>query len=316
MSGNLKAGVVGVGHLGRHHARVFADMEGVDLVGVVDRDEERASEIAKRHGARVFQCAEELAREIEIASVAVNTVEHEKVATALLEQDVATLVEKPIATSVEEGRRLVDLAAERGVPLAVGHIERCQPAVGELANKVKDPRFLEIHRLAPFKPRSLDVDVILDLMIHDLDICRFLLRGAKVVSFDASGTEALTDKIDIASVRIRFETGAAANLTASRISVEPVRRIRVFERGSFTSCDTAQGTLAVFSVDRSSGTLPKIDKNIVPVPAEEPLVRELGSFVSAVRQGDQPFCTGEDGLAALELALAIRDSIEAQNAGK
>lgn len=309
----LRAGVIGVGHLGRHHARHLHELPGVELVGVVDTDAERAEEIAKRHDARVFPDAKTLASEIDVATVAASTTVHEDVATPLLKAGVATLVEKPIASTAEEGRRLVELAANKGTLLAVGHIERCQPVVEELRQIVSRPRFIEIHRLAPFKPRSLDVDVVLDLMIHDFDLCRFLIGDHEVVSFDASGTPAFTDRIDIASARVRFDNGAAANLTASRISVEPVRRIRVFEPGAYFSCDTAAARLARFTVEKKSTSLPKVDMQPMPVPSGDALARELTIFLDAARNGGRPACTGEEGLAALELALTVRASIEEQN---
>lgn len=312
----LRAGVVGVGHLGRHHARHWAQIENVTLVGIVDTDTERAQEIAARHGARVFPDIVSLAREIDIASVAAPTVHHETVTTPLLEHGVATLVEKPIAASVDEGRRMVELARRKGVPLAVGHIERCQPAVLALKERVRNPRFLEIHRLAEFKPRSLDVDVVLDLMIHDIDLCQFLLGGIGVRSLDASGTPALTDHIDIASVRIRFDNGAAANLTASRISVENVRRLRVFEPGAYLSCDTTgAGRLAVFRVAKG-GELPGVAMEQVTLEPNDALNTELRLFANAVRgQGPLP-CTGEEGLQALDVALRVRAAIEAEESAR
>lgn len=314
MSAPLRAGVVGVGHLGRHHARLYASLPGVTLVGVVDSNRAQAETIAAQYGARVFADAASLAREVDLASVATPTTAHEEAATPLLEAGRPVLVEKPIAPSVEAGQRLVALAARHGVPLMVGHTERFHPAIGALKDRVSDPRFLEIHRLAPFTPRSLDVDVILDLMIHDLDLCRVLLGPRKVLFMDASGTAALTDKIDIASVRLRFEGGAAANLTASRISHEKLRRVRVFEPGAFMGCDTGNSTLSVYRVVREPGKAPEVRGETVGLPAEEPLGRELAAFVAAAAGGPLQ-SSGEDGLAALELALSIRDNIQAQQTG-
>lgn len=200
----LRAGVVGVGALGRHHARLYASTPGVKLVGVVDLDRARAQEIASTYGARVLPSPEALAREVDLASVATPTTAHEKTAMPFLEAGKAVLVEKPIADGLDSARRLVERAAAGKTPLMVGHTERFHPAFAALKERTTDPRFLEIHRLAPFTPRSLDVDVILDLMIHDLDLCRVLFGPREVKFLDASGTPALTDKIDIASVRIRF----------------------------------------------------------------------------------------------------------------
>lgn len=309
----LKAGVVGVGHLGRHHARLYASLPGVQLVGVVDKNPDQASQIATTYGAKVFPDVESLAREVDLASVATPTTLHEATAAPLLEAGRAVLVEKPIAASAAEAQRMIDLARARGVPLMVGHTERFHPAMAALIERVRDPRFLEIHRLAPFTPRSLDVDVILDLMIHDLDLCRLLLGPKEVKFFDASGTAALTNKIDIASVRIRFEGGAAANITASRISHEKVRRVRVFEPGAFLACDTGTGTMSFYRLEGEPGKIPQVRGETVGLPPEEPLGRELSAFVQAVANGTAIPCSGEDGLAALDLALRIRTAIEQEN---
>ncbi|MDQ7007044.1 MAG: Gfo/Idh/MocA family oxidoreductase [Acidobacteriota bacterium] len=312
MSVSLRAGVVGVGSLGQHHARIYGEIPGVRLVGIVDSDPRRAGEIAARHGCRVFPDAASLAAEVDLASVATPTTAHQPVAEVLLAAGVATLVEKPLAGDIAEGRSLVALARRQGVPLMVGHTERFNPAVSALLGQTRDPRFIEIHRLAPFVPRSLDVDVILDLMIHDLDLCRVLLSRAEVQSFDASGTAALTERIDIASVRLRFADGAAANLTASRISQERIRRVRVFEIGAFHACDTVNGTASTFRVQREADAPPRIVGEELTLPPGEPLGRELAAFCQAVAAGDRVPVPGEDGLAALELALEIRDDIESQ----
>lgn len=311
MEAKLRAGVVGVGHLGRHHARLYATLPRTTLVGVVDADPAQAAAIAAQHGARVFPTVEALAAEVDALSVATPTTFHEEVALPLLEAGKSVLVEKPITTTVEAGRRLIEAARKSGATLMVGHVERFNPAIAALRERVRDPRFLEIHRLAPFTPRSLDVDVILDLMIHDLDLCRVLLGPREIVHLDASGTPALTDKIDIASVRIRFAGGAAANVTASRISNEKIRRVRVFEPGRFLACDTGAGTLAYYYVVREPGKPGEVRGETVGLPPEEPLARELSAFADAVLDGRPSPCSGEDGVAALELALRVRDAVEA-----
>ncbi|MDH3285676.1 MAG: Gfo/Idh/MocA family oxidoreductase [Acidobacteriota bacterium] len=310
MTRRIRAGVVGVGYLGRHHARIWSGLPGVRLAGVVDLDTERAAEVAGKYDASRFASIDELAREIDVASVATPTATHEDCAAPLLERGVAVLVEKPIAPDMKSGTRMRDLAARSGAPLMVGHTERFHPAVTGLLERVSRPRFVEIHRLAPFKPRSLDVDVLLDLMIHDLDLCRLIFDRRPVTRFDASGTPALTDHIDIASVRVRFEGGAAANLTASRISGEPVRRVRVFEPGAFVACDTAANTLSVYRLVRQADG-PRVTTEQVDVPREEPLAREIAAFRDAVTGGTEVPCTAEDGLAALDLALRIGEAIEA-----
>jgi predicted dehydrogenase len=313
VAGKLKAGVVGVGSLGQHHARLYASMDGVELVGVYETDEERAREITSKHGGRPFDSLEALAKEVDLVSVASPTTTHEEATSLLIDASVATLVEKPIAASLEQAERLVERARSRGVPLMVGHIERFNPAVTALIQRAERPRFLEIHRLAPFVPRSLDVDVILDLMIHDLDLCRVLFDRQTLRWFDASGTPALSRKIDIASVRLRFEDGAAANLTASRISHEKVRRVRAFEPGRYLACDTIANTVSAYSLDES-GAEPTIrSESFAPEPVE-PLRAELQAFRDAVARGEEVPVSGEDGTAALRLALEIRDAIETPGA--
>ncbi len=310
-TGPLRAGVVGVGHLGRHHARLYASLPGSILVGVVDHDGEKAARVAREHGVRVFPDGASLASEIDVASVAVPTRDHEREAVPMIDAGVATLVEKPIAPDLDSGRRLVERAARRGVPFMVGHTERFHPAISLLRGQLTRPRYLEVHRLAPFTPRSLDVDVVLDLMIHDLDMCRFLLGPVEATLLDAAGAAALSDKIDIATARVKFAGGATANLTASRISPERMRRIRAFESGAAFACDTGEGTLSVYRVHRNDDDRsPEIRREVLQAPGEEPLARELSQFLAAVAAGNAMPCRGEDGLAALELAISVRELIE------
>lgn len=310
MSEPLRAGVVGVGHLGKHHARIYAALPGVRLVGVVDVDRDRAGAIAAEYGAEVFDSVGALAQQIQVASVATPTRHHAEVALPLLDAGVSVLVEKPIAETQDDALRMIEQAQVRDVRLMVGHTERFQPAVAALLARLRDPRFVEIHRLAPFVPRSLDVDVVLDLMIHDLDLSRLLLGGSELTLLDASGTPALTERVDIATARLRFGPRKAANLTASRVSPARMRRIRVFERGAYYLCDTAEGTLELFRVGSRSDGGAEIERELVDVPREEPLRRELAAFVEAVRQRSVPPCSGEDGLAALRLAQRIIGQIE------
>lgn len=310
MSAALRAGVVGVGHLGRHHARLYATLPGSRLVGVVDADPERAAAIAGQFGARVFPDVPALAAEIDLASVATPTVAHEQPARELMEAGVPVLIEKPIAPDAAAGRRLVDAAARRGLPLMIGHSERFHPAVVALAGRLDGPKFLEIHRLAPFVPRSLDVDVVLDLMIHDLDLCRLVFGPRRAELIEASGAAAATPSLDIASARLRFEGGAAANLTSSRVSARRVRRIRVFQAGECWVCDTGNSTLQRVALRSAAGGVPEVVEETVEVAPGEPLGNELSVFLRLVRGEKVAVCTGEDGLAALELALGVRRSIE------
>jgi predicted dehydrogenase len=305
----LRAGVVGVGHLGRHHARLYAALPGVSLVGVFDTNPDQAAAIASAHGARVFSSLAELASQVDVASIATPTTSHLDAAKPLIEAGVQLLVEKPICDTPAAARQLIELAAQRGIGLMVGHTERFHPVISELRQQLKRAEFVECHRLAPFVPRSLDVDVVLDLMIHDLDLARLLLAGDRPVLIDASGVAVLTQRVDLASARIRFARGAA-NLTASRISAERRRRVRVFERDCYWACDTGAGTLDQFRVQTRASGERAIERASIAIPPGEPLGRELEAFVSAVRQRGPIPCTGEDGLAALEMAAEIVHQIE------
>jgi len=305
----VAVGVVGVGHLGSIHARVYQGLPGARLVGVSDRDPERARAVADAHGCEVFDDPAELAGRVEAASVAVPTEDHCAVAVPLLEAGVHVLVEKPIARNLHEADAIV-AAGERGARrVMVGHSERFNPAALVLAREVREPRFFEIHRLAEFSARSTDIDVVLDLMIHDLDLLLHL-DGTEVDSVDAVGVNALTDRVDIANARIRMRSGAVANLTASRISVEPVRRVRVFQERTYLACDTYRKTVERFRLEAVEGG-PKIVHRRLEVGEVEPLGVELAAFLDAVRADTAPPVDGRQGRRALDLALRVRRAIEA-----
>jgi predicted dehydrogenase len=300
----VRIAVVGVGHLGRHHARILAQLPGAALAGVVDVDESRAREVADRCGTEVLPGVEALPGRVDAVTIAVPTESHAAVAVPLLERGVPVLVEKPMAGSMEEATRLLDLARRRGVILAVGHTERFNPAVDAARCHLSAPRFVEGHRLGSFSPRSLDIDVVFDLMIHDLDVVLSLV-DSPVERIDAVGVPVLTPKIDIANVRLRFESGCIANLTASRISRDRIRKIRFFQPDSYVSIDYAAQDLEIWRLVRRQGALPAIEGGKQPVETEEPLKRELRDFVDAVAAGRAPRVTGEDGCRALELAERI-----------
>jgi predicted dehydrogenase len=300
--------VVGVGHLGRHHARLYAQQSGVDLVGIVDQDAERGDSIAAEYGCRRFPTVAELASQVEAASVAVPTHGHADVACELLASGVDVLVEKPLAKSLDEAERINVAAETHGKIVMVGHTERFNPAVQALATVVKRPRFFEVHRLAAFTARSTDVDVVLDLMIHDLDLL-LALDGSEPVTVDAAGVAALTDKVDIANARIRFSSGCVANLTASRISAEPVRRLRLFQDRTYLSCDTGQRKVERYQLQLSPDGTPRIDHDWLPIEDGEPLGAELEAFAAAVRERVPPRIDGRQGQRALELAHRVLESI-------
>ena len=300
----MRTAVVGVGHLGRHHARILASMPGVTLAGVVDTNAARAEAIAAANGTTAHADWREIAGGIDAAVVAVPTEAHLQVARSLLEAGVHTLVEKPLARTVEEADDLIAAAGRSGRVLAVGHSERFNPAVMAARPYVNDPRFIEVHRLGTFPDRSLDIDVVFDLMIHDLDLILTLV-ASDVEGVEAVGVPVLTPRIDIANARVRFANGCIANLTASRISREPVRKVRFFQRDAYVSIDTAAREVEMWRLVPQAGAIPKIGGGRIEVPDHEPLRCELEDFIEAVRQGRPPAVSGEQGRAALQLAARI-----------
>jgi predicted dehydrogenase len=302
----VRVAVVGVGALGQHHARVYAALPGVRLVGVFDRDEGRAAEIAGRHGAKVFGGLDALAAEVDAVSVAVPTIDHHAIARALLESGRDVLVEKPMTTTLEQGEDLIAVARRQGALLQVGHIERFNPAVDVLTRVAGHARFIEVHRLGSFSPRSLDIDVVLDLMVHDLDIV-LAIDGTEAVQVDAVGVPVLTPRVDIANARLRFDSGLIANLTASRVSAEKVRKFRVFAPSTYVSVDFGRREAQVYRLTPGDGGMPEIQVEQTSAPDEEPLKRQLAAFVEAVRRRSRPLVAGEDGLRVLRLAHVILD---------
>ncbi len=298
-----RVAVVGVGALGQHHARVYASLPGVTLTGVFDIDAQRAGEVAARHGCRVFAHLRDVVANAEAVSVAVPTVDHHRVSRALLESGKDVLVEKPMTKTLEEADDLIRLAEAAGAVLQVGHIERFNPAVDVLRAEVSAPRFIEVHRLAPPTPRSLDIDVVLDLMIHDLDIV-LSLDGSEAVQVDAVGVPVLSDKIDIANARLRFASGLIANLTASRVSAEKVRKFRVFAPRTYISADFSAREAQVYRLVEVEGR-PDIAITKGGAPEAEPLKRQLASFLEAVKTRLRPVVSGADGRRALALANTV-----------
>jgi predicted dehydrogenase len=304
---NVRIGVIGVGHLGQHHARLLASMDGVELVGICDINRGRADEIGAKVAAPAFTDSREFLGRVDAVTVAVPTIAHLDVALPFLQAGVATLVEKPIAPSVADADRLVEAAERGGAMLATGHTERFNPAVAAALPIISEPRFIEIHRLGTFPERSLDIDVIFDLMIHDLDLLLSVVRS-EVTSIEAVGVNVLTPKADIANARLRFASGCIANVTASRISRERVRKARFFQGDAYVSIDYAAQELEVFRLVKN-GPRPIIHGGKVDVTNEEPLRRELADFVEAVRSGRKPGVTGRDGRVALELATRVADTM-------
>jgi predicted dehydrogenase len=301
---SVRAAVIGVGHLGKHHARILAALPGVELVGIVDTNQERAAAIAAEHGTRVVASSGDLLGQVDAVSVAVPTESHLEVALPFLRAGVGVLVEKPMARSLDEADAMIAAAAEGGATLAVGHTERFNPAVAVARALLSDPRFIEVHRLGTFPERSLDIDVVFDLMIHDIDVVLSLVRS-EVDSIEAAGTPVLTSRIDIANARIRFENGCIANLTASRISRDRVRKIRFFQPAGYLSIDYAAQKVEGYRPVKGTGPLPTIQGGELPVVNEEPLKRELADFVEAVAMRRAPQVDGAQGRRALQLATRI-----------
>jgi predicted dehydrogenase len=300
----LRVATIGVGHLGRHHARILSGLPGATLVGVVDIKADRAAEIAAAFSSRPFTSLDEIIGEVDAVSIAVPTEAHLATALPFLERGIPVLVEKPLARSVEDADRLIAAAEARGTVLAVGHTERFNPAVAAASLHLRDPRFIEVHRLGTFPERSLDIDVVFDLMIHDLEIVLSLVK-AEVESVEAVGVPVLTGRVDIANARLRFGNGCIANVTASRISRERVRKIRFFEPDAYVSIDYAAQEVEIYRLVRGAGEPPKIEGGRLEVAREEPLARELTDFLGAVREGRPPLVTGRDGRRALALAERV-----------
>jgi predicted dehydrogenase len=298
--------VIGVGHLGRHHARILASLPGARLVAVVDTNRARANEVAAANGTRALSAYQELFGDVDAVTIAVPTERHAEIGTAFLKAGVPVLVEKPMARSLAEADALIETASDNEVTLAVGHTERFNPAVEAARPHLTDPRFIEVHRLGVFPDRSLDIDVVFDLMIHDLDVVLSIVRS-DVESVDAVGVPVLTGRVDIANARLRFTNGCIANITASRISRDRVRKIRFFQPAAYLSIDYAAQKIERWTLVTGQGPKPAIEGGEIPVQNEEPLRRELADFVDAVVSRRAPKVTGYDGRWALKLAQMITD---------
>ena len=304
-SSPISIGVAGVGSIGRNHARVLSELPGVRLAAIYDTDHGRALALAEEFNTEAVASLEDLADKVEAATVATPTVTHLEVASLLLRAGRHVLVEKPIAASSDEAQQLVDLAHQQQRILQVGHIERFNPVMGELERRLTEPRFIEAHRLSPFPNRSIDIGVVLDLMIHDLEIILHLV-DSPVTSVDAVGVPVLTRREDIANARLRFANGCVANVTASRISPEALRKIRVFQPDGYLSLDYREQKGELFW--REGG---RIQRQEVAVEKDEPLKLELAAFAECARTGLTPRVSGREAAAALDLAIQITRQIHA-----
>lgn len=307
MTSPIKVAVIGVGALGEHHARIYAEAPGAELTAVVDSKPERAREIAARYGCRALTDCREALESAQAVSLAVPTALHAEIGVECLNRGVHVLVEKPMADSLVGADALMDAAEGSGAVLHVGHSERFNPAVSALRPYLKEPRFFEAHRLGVFVPRSLDVDVVLDLMIHDLDLILHWV-DSPIRDIRAVGVPILTSRVDIANARLEFENGCVANITASRVSNEKIRKLRFFQLHDYVSINFQEQTVQMYSLERS-GPRRLILRRRLEIQREEPLKREIGAFLGAVR-GESPQdgpqgCSAGEGKRALETALEV-----------
>lgn len=307
-----RVAVIGCGEFGRNHVRAYREIEGVELAGVFDQDSDRTAKIAQEFQTRAFPSVEELRGLVDAASVAVPTVAHKEVGCRLMEMGIDVLVEKPMACTVSEADDLIAVAKRNGRVLQVGHVERFNPAVRAVEPIVSRPLFFEVHRLGVFTPRSLDVDVIYDLMIHDLDILLALVKEP-VEEVKAVGIPVLTEKVDIAHARLEFAGGAVANVTASRVSTERVRKMRFFQQREYISLDYARRDALRVGVKRL-GPQPEFAFEKLPAPEVEPLRAELEAFMDSVKTRIAPKTDGQAGKAALQLATRVMESIRDHSA--
>ena len=307
----LRTAVIGVGYLGRFHAQNYAQLPDSKLVAVVDANAEAAARVGQEVGVEGLTDLNAILDRVDAISIAVPTPLHFEIGRAALERGVHVLMEKPIATTVDEARALVDLAKQKRCVLQVGHLERFNPAIVAAAGRLKRPRFVESHRLAPFKQRGTDVSVVLDLMIHDIDLIQELV-GEPIESIDAVGATVFSGETDIVNARIRFRGGCVANTTASRISLKQERKIRIFQDDAYLSIDMQQKILTVI---RKKDAAPVESPAQVSIEEEnfdqgDALLAEIEAFLRAIREGTKPVVTGEDGLRALETAMQISKLIQ------
>jgi predicted dehydrogenase len=308
LTGKIPVAVIGVGEHGRKHARAYRDVPGAQLVGVFDARPERTRETAAELGVTAFASLDEALGAVRGVSIVIPTFDHAKVAEYAMARGVDVMLEKPVSRTVEEAECLIALAERLGRILQVGHLERFNPSTVAARREIRQPLFFEIHRLGVFSPRSLDVDVVFDLMIHDLDLVLWF-TGSRVADVRAVGLPVLSDKVDIANARVEFENGAVANLTASRVSTERVRKFRFFQAYEYISLDFARRDALVVGVDRN-GTSPRFNFRKLEKVPQEPIQAELMEFVESIRTRRPPLVGGREGKDALAVAELVMKCIE------
>jgi predicted dehydrogenase len=303
----LRAAVIGAGYLGKFHAQKYASLTDVELVGVVDTRMEVAQDIAAQCKTKAYSDYRDILGQIDLVSIVVPTEHHFTVACACLDAGVHILVEKPVTQTVDEASKLIQLANARRLAFQVGHLERFNPALLALQDALVEPMFIESHRLAAFKPRGTDVNVVLDLMIHDIDIILSIVHSP-ITAIRAVGIPVLTEEVDIANARLEFKSGCVANVTASRVSQSPMRKMRIFQPSTYISIDYQDHNIAVYrknSAQLDARGMPKIESQQKSFEQTDALMHEISTFVEAVKTGSTPLVTGEDGKRALEVALEI-----------
>ncbi len=306
----MRVGVVGVGYLGKIHARIYARMEAIELMGVVDVDADTAAAVAAECNCPAYTDIAQLIDQVDAVSVVVPTSLHLEVARPFLQRGIHMLLEKPIASTLEQGEEIICLAGESGAVLQIGHLERYNAGVMALADRIAKPRFIEAHRLGEFVARATDVDVITDLMIHDIDIIMALV-GSKLRSISAMGLPVLTNHVDIANARLEFENGCVANVTASRVSSKRLRRIRVFEEHRYEALNFIDQQIETVSATPAAkeGEWPEIAREQVAIEPRQPLDAELEDFARTVREGGKPLVDGATGQEALRVAMLVKEAI-------
>lgn len=299
----IRVAVIGVGKLGSIHAQIYSQINGVELVGICDINQRQVSQIAQNLRTDFYTDYHQLISKVDAVSITVPTILHYKISREFLNCKIHCLIEKPITANLQEAKKLLQLAQEKNCILQVGHIERFNPAIRSIAKLPRAPRFIECHRLAQFSSRVKDIGVVLDLMIHDIDIVLVLVKS-KIKSIDAIGVKVLTGHEDIANARIKFYNGAIANLTASRVSDEAMRKIRIFKENAYISLDYTQQEAVIYRKIKN-----KIIAQSIPIKKEEPLKAELKSFIRSIRDGKKPVVSGQDAYDALKLAFQILKKI-------
>jgi len=314
VSAPLRVATIGVGHLGRHHARLLATLPDVTFVAAVDLVAERAQAAVAGTAAEALTDYRALFGHIDAVTIAVPTIDHLRIAKEFLDRGVHVLVEKPMAATLAEADAMLASARSSGATLAIGHTERFNPAIAAALPQLRTPRFIEVHRLSGFPERSLDIDVVFDVMIHDLDII-LAVDGTGVVNVEAIGVPVLTGKVDIANARVTFASGCIANITASRISRDKIRKIRCFQPDMYVSIDAGAQELEVWRLERRGGERPAIEGGPVTIEKDEPLRLELADFIGAIRTKRQPTVDGQAGRRALELATRVAEAIDRGSKG-